>query len=680
MNSLKAKTIIILLPLITLALVSLSWLSYTNYRSTLNANLQEQMKLNIDNMAKDVQMRLGFHSKPALALARFIETTGTTITKEQYISVVKDFLSVNSDTLGIGVWYEPFRYQQNIKYFGPYAYRDKDYIHYTEDYCTPEYDYPNTDWYKNGKTNLESIVWSEPFYDSVTGKTMVTTTVPFTDKNKAFLGVVTADIDIASIQGMVANVNVGDTGYVLLTDKKGNYLSTPAKDKIMKTKIQDDPDDNISSLGKLILEEKTGVARFGNSSGEYLAFYNYIPEIEWHLVIVVPEKEVFAPLNALIAKITPVIIGSLLFVLIVVFYFAKYLSSNIGRINVASKAIANGDLTQSVAVQSKDEIGQLAIHFNSMITHIKSIIQKIHQESQQLAAASEELLASSEQSSKASEQITEAVQEISSGMNDQLQATKESQLSVVKVSKQMEHIESSLDYVKKALYKVKENADEGNAMVLKMINQMQLIQKNEEATSKTILNLNEKSKEIGDILTLIYSITEQTNLLALNAAIEAARAGEHGKGFAVVAGEVRKLAEDSRSSAEKILSIVSEIQNDTKLSVEMISSGVRSVNDGIVLANQTEKSFNEILLSLESLGDQAHTVNSAVSLCKNEGKIMANAVEGISSISDQVAFSLQNVAASTEEQLASMQEISAAANTLSKMADELQSTVNVFRI
>lgn len=133
--------------------------------------------------------------------------------------------------------FEPYIYNTNMKYFGPYAYKDNGKPVYTDDYSKDSYNYLQYDWYKIGINTTKNIEWSDVYLDDVTKVTMITTTAPFYDKNKKFLGVTTADINLATIQNMINNVKVGQQGRAFLIDRNGFYIADKDSSKIMKTKI-----------------------------------------------------------------------------------------------------------------------------------------------------------------------------------------------------------------------------------------------------------------------------------------------------------------------------------------------------------------------------------------------------------------------------------------------------------
>src|SRR5262249_24758403 len=123
--------------------------------------------------------------------------------------------------------------------------------------------------------------------------------------------------------------------------------------------------------------------------------------------------------------------------------------------------------------------------------------------------------------------------------------------------------------------------------------------------AEQILSLSEQTSQIGTISSLVSEMAHQTNMLALNAAVEAARAGEHGKGFAVVAAEIRKLADESRKSAERINSLVGDIQKATNSTVMATEEGTKTVELGIRLAQETVQAFNGVAHSSQIASEAA---------------------------------------------------------------------------
>ncbi|MFA5576087.1 MAG: methyl-accepting chemotaxis protein [Tissierellaceae bacterium] len=347
-------------------------------------------------------------------------------------------------------------------------------------------------------------------------------------------------------------------------------------------------------------------------------------------------------------------------------------------IDVANQ-VAEGDLTREVAVNTRDEIRQLAEAFNAMIYKLKELIGEINQISQGVASTSQELSAASEESAAASEEISSTIAEVAKATNDEAAAIAESDNQIHEVSEATEDMSSRITHVsdsaRLSLSSAKDGLESSKEAVVKIDN----IRQTTEEASRTILELNESSKEIETIVDAINAISEQTNLLALNAAIEAARAGEAGRGFAVVAEEVRKLAEESSESTQKIGNLISDIQGQIQLAVNSMNENSKEVVQGVEIINKSSNEFSNIFNEVNGVSDEISEVLEIVKDIGHRTNLVTENFEQMSAISEETAASTEEVAASSEEQTASMEEVASAANNLASMAEALISAVAVFR-
>jgi len=223
-------------------------------------------------------------------------------------------------------------------------------------------------------------------------------------------------------------------------------------------------------------------------------------------------------------------------------------------------------------------------------------------------------------------------------------------------------------------------AEHGDGVIIDSVNQMKQIEEKTNATSETINKLGNKSSEIEKFISVIADIAGQTNLLALNAAIEAARAGEHGHGFAVVAGEVRKLAEQSSGAAKQISEIVKEIQGEIQASILGMQDGIAAVKEGTQLSEQAGNSFKSISNAVSEVFKQVQIVSNAINQINDESEKMFSSIDSVKTISETFSRNTEEVAAAAEEQNASMEEVAVAAQVLANMANELQESVQTFKI
>ncbi|MGF9967252.1 methyl-accepting chemotaxis protein [Bacillus sp. SJZ110] len=350
-------------------------------------------------------------------------------------------------------------------------------------------------------------------------------------------------------------------------------------------------------------------------------------------------------------------------------------------INKQLEEIAHGeaDLTKKVIVKNKDEFGQLAKSFNSFTHSLSQIVKQISSSSEQVAASSEELSASAEESKSTSEHISRAMQMAAESNVKQSSMTEKSAESITELLDSISSVASNTGNIADLSSSMRDKAEIGSKSVNKMLDQMKFIDKSVDSAGNGLQALVASTAEISDISSLITTISEQTNLLALNAAIEAARAGEQGKGFAVVAEEVRKLADETNKSANHIQSVVATIQNESIETVNNIKVVQENVSSGIVLSQETTGNFNEILNLVEQVTSQIQEVAAATQQLTSGVEVIQHTVHTLAAGTKETSANTEAVAKSSEEQLHSMGEISYAAESLSQLAEELQTVINRFK-
>ncbi|WP_159083063.1 MULTISPECIES: methyl-accepting chemotaxis protein [unclassified Lysinibacillus] len=351
------------------------------------------------------------------------------------------------------------------------------------------------------------------------------------------------------------------------------------------------------------------------------------------------------------------------------------------RLTTATNVIATGDLSdKDIVVNTKDELNELAQAFNTMKANLSNLIRNVSMNVSNTTAAAEQLAASTDEVTVATKDIAEHMEHIASAGgqaadtgNDCAIATDESAQGVGRIAEAAQSLHSqSID--------TQSMANEGGQTLQTAEKQMAVIQKSSHETRERIQQLSKQSAEIESITKVITDITEQTNLLALNAAIEAARAGEHGKGFAVVADEVRKLAEESKSSASKIVGLTSLIQKDTKEVEESVNLTVQNVDQGVTYLQNAQASFSNIVGSITVMTAQIQEVSASSEEISASTEEVAASVTEMAQAANNAAQQSSLVLASVEEQTATMHEINSVAKSLSEGAMAIHEEINQFKI
>ncbi|WP_158289704.1 methyl-accepting chemotaxis protein [Paenibacillus flagellatus] len=312
----------------------------------------------------------------------------------------------------------------------------------------------------------------------------------------------------------------------------------------------------------------------------------------------------------------------------------------LGSVGAKLRELANneGDLTVRLPVTSRDEIGEVAGSFNSMLGNYQSFIRDIMtsahnvlETTQQISSASKEIAGGSHSQAKSAERLNDLFRELTAAIE-----------SVAKHADHAAGVSGQTTAV----------AEQGGQVILDSIREMNRL-------NEQVALLERDSEQIGAIIEVIDDIAEQTNLLALNAAIEAARAGEQGRGFAVVADEVRKLAERSGDATKQITDIIRGMQGNTKMSVNAVLAAV----------DRSEKSGEAFRSIVAMVRDTSQTVSE-----------IAAATEEQAAQSNEVLASIESIAAASEQSAAASDQTADSTQRLSSMAQELNRMVSAFKV
>lgn len=360
---------------------------------------------------------------------------------------------------------------------------------------------------------------------------------------------------------------------------------------------------------------------------------------------------------------------------------SRSIAGPVAKMTAAIERIAAGDLkSEHVVIKNRDEIGTMASAFNRMSDDLKEMLERIRFSSQQLAAQAEQLSASSEESLASSEMVATAAEENMRGSEQQTILVNESATSMEFLQDSVKQITASNAEMLTSTKTVSTLISNGSKIVGEVSEQMNNIHSTIDHSAVIIRQMSEQSFEIQKVTALITEISNQTNLLALNAAIEAARAGEHGKGFAVVAEEVRKLAEQSKTSAAEIESMMNYIQEETEKAVISINNGSTSVQTGLISSENSLQIFKEIEQAVGEVDLKVGTVSSAIELIQSMTEAVSEGSAEVKKLAEAAAATAQETSAATEEQLAVNEQISASSHSLATVAEELQREVNRFKI
>jgi len=354
-----------------------------------------------------------------------------------------------------------------------------------------------------------------------------------------------------------------------------------------------------------------------------------------------------------IKNITLVVVIAVL--ALVVYLFAGFyyaVMNSLRLIGEATRSIAEGDLQTRLALDTRDELQQVASDFNGMTEAFQSVVSRISGATGQLATMAEE-------TSVVTEQTNQSVQ-------NQLKETTQVATAMNEMSATVQEVATNTANTSEAANEVTRQSAEGQRAMNDTIAQIQQLSQKVEGAGDVIQQLEQHSVEIGSILDVIKGIAEQTNLLALNAAIEAARAGEQGRGFAVVADEVRNLASKTQVSTEEINQMIEKLQSGSAQAVSAVTSSKELARMAVEQAAKTGEALSGITSAIQRVNDMSTQI--------------ASAAEEQSVVTEEINRNIVQINEMTEQTAVGAKQTSAASVDQTRLAAELQEMVSSFKV
>ena len=374
------------------------------------------------------------------------------------------------------------------------------------------------------------------------------------------------------------------------------------------------------------------------------------------------------------------IVGGVILSIILGFIVSRMISVPLRRGLEFSQAIAAGDLTRSIDLARRDELGKLVQSLNVMNQKLREIVGAVQTNAEQVATSSKEISESAQKLSEGAqsqastlEETSASVEELSASV-DQVAENAQSQVSGVEQGTRL------MNQVQKAIEDVSANLGSIASLTGQSVEKAITGARAVEQVVDGISRIAASSERIGGIVDVISDIADQTNLLSLNAAIEAARAGEHGRGFAVVADEVSKLAERSASSTREISALIRESVKNVTEGVKTAQGSQKAMEEIRQGAQQAKEMTDGLVNSMQRQVQAIQQLASALSRINEMSASISAAAEEQTTNARQVSKAVENVNDLTQAAASAAAEMSAATEQLSTMAQELERMMSQFKV
>lgn len=627
-----------------------------------------QIQLSIDN---------AFESARALAYStENMKKTNNLVKREVLLSMMEGMLEKNPGYLGIWTVWEPDAFDGLDSEFknSPGHTSEGRFIPYWNrvggvhlESCVDL----EGEWYTKARDTKKEVIM-DPFAYDVGGKEvmLVSVCVPIIVNGKS-LGVVGVDFSMDQIGELFSKIRPFETGYAVLVTATGMIGAHPDSSKIGQM-IED-------YYPKKIVDAK-------NKNSTAHLEYHLETTGEESVITITPitagftgtDAAIFvnAPLDKMLEKVFQIrnisvfISAFFLSVLLVLIFILSKIVIIRPVNNVVAKlkdiSEGEGDLTQRLRVESKDELGILSEVFNKFMEKLQVMIKDITIGVETLSSSSTELSSISDlmshgakQTSEKSRDVSSASEEMTANMNSISAAMEQSSTNTNTVATAAEEMNSTIN-------EIAQNAEEARTISEKAVKKV-----NESADK--MAELGEAAKAIGKVVETITDISDQVNLLSLNATIEAARAGEAGKGFAVVANEIKALAAQTSEASGDIKSRIENMQQSSSQTLKGISeiSGVISNVNDIVATIAT--AVEEQSAATQEIAENINQASSGIQ------EVNINVGQS-SSVAMEISRDITVVNKSAEDMAERSEEVKLSAEDLSKLAEDLNSMVGRFKV
>ncbi|MCF5908155.1 cache domain-containing protein [Aeromonas veronii] len=475
------------------------------------------------------------------------------------------------------------------------------------------------------------------------------------------------------VKELLRPLRYSSDGYFFVYDFEGNTILLPVRTELEGKNRWNDKD----AKGKFLIQEILKSARQGDGFTEYwtakpsigrdapkLAFtlvldkYQwiigtgfYIDDIDNELATLRAERE--SKMNSSLQVGVLVILVILGVTLVATVIVGNRVSKPLADAVLALNDIANGegDLTQRLKVQSKDEIGQLASAFNRFVERIQSVVSQVGETSNHLFSAVDKLHHLSEHYDQQ--------------MHGHSRETDQVVTAVTEMSSTAQEVAASASNAASATSDAARESDAARGVVSTAINSINRLVGEVHTASGVIEQLAQETGKIGSVVEVIRGIAEQTNLLALNAAIEAARAGEQGRGFAVVADEVRSLAGRTQQSTKEINEMLQRLQGGVKQAVDVMQASEDRSQETVQEASHIASSLDSMVMAVSTINDMNIQI--------------ATAAEEQHAVSEEINKNLVAIQQIVSELTSAAVESNSTTRDLANTGDKLRKLVSQFR-
>ncbi|MEA3283653.1 MAG: methyl-accepting chemotaxis protein [Synergistota bacterium] len=548
----------------------------------------------------------------------------------------------------------------------------------------PDFDSRKRGWYIQAMEKKGKVIITEPYMDKITNKPVFSLCITIEDDSGKVVGVLGSDVSMVSLVEFVEKLQILGEGHPVLLSKEGVLLVGPVEERVMKINLAKDSDGSpsVQNMAQAMVEGKTGIMQIEWLDQPFEAFYG-ASSFGMSLAIAYP----LSSIGSMVKRVTSVQLiaagFAFLAVVLVTYLTFKSIVTPLRKVSKIAAEIKDGNLAvdpYSIDYRAKDALGMMIDALSEMVRGLRETVSGIVDESKKIADSVTGLAALSEQSNASMEEVSQSVEEVSCLAETNAASLEETNAGVEEVSSSASMAAESATKGTEATERASHTSEKAVSMVGQIIRNVGEVGAKSDKSVAAMTALSTSVQEITGFIATINSIADQTNLLALNAAIEAARAGDAGRGFAVVAEEVRKLAEESGNAAGKIGDLIEELQSQTKDSVEITKQAGELMKQTVIQADEAKKGLNETLQQITIVNESMQNIAATSEEQAASANEMADAVDQASRSTVEMAQKVGIIKGAAEETTIVSRNVAKEAEAMSILVENIEKRLGNFKI
>lgn len=495
--------------------------------------------------------------------------------------------------------------------------------------------------------------------------------------------VLTLQYDMEQFSEVVRRTKVGDTGSLFVLDSDENLIAGSGYLFELGTFQPGTYLPLAFNIDNSFHNEQRDIYKEQQMIDVYLTdvYSGVDPLTGWKVIAWIGVKDFSVAAQPILVRALFVLAVAIVIAAAIIYFVLRKFLTQISKLKEGVRTVSEGNLTERVDIRGGNEFGELAEDFNRMTESLHSMVTDMSRTSQVLSESANTIKDSTEQTSHSIQHVAEIVTQTAEAADTSAQSTQQTAKAVDEMASGIASIAESAGEITESAERSGKAVETGSKTIEDVQGQMNQIL---DAVKQSTEIMNELTKLSGDARNMndaIVEVANQTNLLALNAAIEAARAGEQGRGFAVVAGEVRKLSEQSKKTADEISGVIGRMLQLIAAAADNMNGNVNTqVNEGIRASQSAFEAFHNVERSTADIIEQIQGISATSQQISAGTEEVAASVSELSKLAEVSAGGAQSTSAAVEEQLASIQEINASAQQLAELASKLEDDVKQFKL